>query len=65
MTATVEVADDEQRVVAWRTEFALLLGYRTPRAILIAEQPEIDLHRLEQHIEHGCSLELAYLIEKP
>lgn len=62
--AAVPVASEHQRLIVWRVERALKLGYPLEEAANIAWE-NVDLHRLADLIKNGCPLKLAHSIEAP
>jgi hypothetical protein len=56
--------DDRDRLLAWRTQYALDLGYPLGTAVELADSP-IDLHELERLIRKGAGLDLARRIAGP
>lgn len=58
------VPSETQRIVRWRLDVALALGYRLEDAATIALS-DIDLHRLADLLQAGCPSELALRIEAP
>lgn len=53
--------DDDLRVVGWRTERLLALGYELREAARLAFS-QVDIHELERLVETGCPLETAVRI---
>lgn len=50
--------DEDLRVLYWRTERLIALGYPKREAISLAASP-IDIHELEHLIRRGCPPEMA------
>lgn len=59
--ADIELAVETEfeRVTRWRACELMRVGYEPQAAVELAEQPEIDLHRALELVEHGCPPELA------
>ncbi len=60
--ATVEVVEapsEDERVIAWRQERIVRMGYGDDEAASLASESSVDLHYLEGLLVAGCSLELA------
>jgi hypothetical protein len=53
---------EEERVIAWRIESLLRVGYDHVAAILLAEQPHVDLHLAQDLAAAGCPVETALRI---
>lgn len=49
-------------VADWRFQQLLQAGWPETDALLLAEQPEIDLHLACELLEQGCDRELAWQI---
>jgi len=58
-------SEEDERVMAWRTEYALALGYSEQEACLIAVLIRLELHELDDLIHAGCPKELALRIAIP
>ena len=53
---------EDERVVAWRIENLLRVGYDDSAAIYLAESREVDLHLACGLLEGGCPVETALRI---
>lgn len=49
-------------VADWRFQQLLQAGWPEPDALLLAGQPEVDLHVACELLEHGCDLPTAWQI---
>ncbi len=56
-----EPMDEDDLVRAWRMAAALALGYEWAEAVRITDS-HIDLHALQDLLDHGASHEQAYQI---
>jgi hypothetical protein len=61
LDASMEWTEDE-RVVAWRIESLLRVGYDDSAAIHLAESREVDLHLACRILDGGCPVETALRI---
>lgn len=65
---TIEALDtrmewtEDERVVAWRIESLLRVGYDDSAAIYLAESREVDLHLACRLVETGCPVDTALRI---
>jgi len=56
----LEVVDDGwARIEAWRMDQLLRVGYPEHLASLLAERPDVDLHKALDLIVAGCSFKTA------
>ncbi len=51
-----------ERIVAWRFEELVRAGYGPEAANLLAEHPEVDLHRAVELRARGCTQDTAVRI---
>ncbi len=55
-------ARDHEVVIGWRIDRLSAAGYDGESALVIALDPEIDLHAAVSLLEHGCPIDLALQI---
>jgi hypothetical protein len=59
--ATSEMAELES-IRAWRLEQLHRAGYREAALVLLADDPDVDLHTATHLLERGCQVETALRI---
>jgi hypothetical protein len=58
----IRVAEERERVVAFRFDQLVLAGYDERRATRLAEDPAVDWHRAVDLLRAGCDARLAEAI---
>jgi len=63
MTAAHEIIETElDRVERWRTAELMRVGFAGDDAVVLAAQPDVDLHEAIELVRRGCPPELAVRI---
>jgi hypothetical protein len=57
-----EKRHEERRVLGWRFEELVRAGYAEREAMVVADRPDVDLHRAIELIESGCPSKTAVRI---
>jgi hypothetical protein len=60
-TTSQQLAELES-IRAWRTEQLHRAGYREAGLVLLADDPDVDLHTAIRLLERGCQVETALRI---
>lgn len=64
-TSAAQGGRDPGRVVAWRRRCLERAGFPAAAAEALARDREVDVHRVLDVVERGCSVELATRIFAP
>jgi hypothetical protein len=53
------IETESERVERWRTDELLRVGFDFETAVLLAAEPEVDLHRALDLVARGCPPDVA------
>jgi len=53
------IETESERVERWRTDELIRVGFEPDAAVVLAAEPEVDLHTAIELIARGCPPELA------
>jgi len=58
----IALCDQDARVLGWRIERLIAVGFDSDAALLLALDRDVDLHEATGLVERGCAPETAFRI---